>query len=278
MCYNHARFVSEAIDSVMAQTHPFIQLIVMDDGSTDNSVQVIEKKLSNHPDVLFIKHHHNIGYCASLNEVLKHAKGEFIIDLAADDVLLPDRIEMGLREMNRSEKKYNITFSDAILINEVGDSVGLHSQRFPHASIPQGDIYCNLISQFFICPPTLMFRKSVLEQIGGYDETLAFEDFDFLIRASRVALFCYSPKPLMKRRIVANSMANQQFKRNSAQRWSTYAVCKKIRALNRLRKEDNALIKRLLYEVYVSFRLFEIRLALKFLQLLFSVVFTRHHA
>ncbi|MFM7855885.1 MAG: hypothetical protein ACKO96_29190, partial [Flammeovirgaceae bacterium] len=194
------------------------------------------------------------------------------------DVLLPDRIAMGLREMNRSEKKYSVTFSDAILINEAGDRVGLHSELFPHTKIPQGDIYCNLISQYFICPPTLMFRTSVLEKIGGYDETLAFEDFDFLIRASRVTQFCYSPKPLMKRRIVANSMANQQFKKNSAQRWSTYAVCKKIKALNRLRKEDNALIKRLLYETSVSLRLFELRLAIKFLQLLFSVVLTRHHA
>lgn len=101
LCYNHARFVAEAIDSVFAQTYQPIQLIVVDDGSADNSAQVIEQMLRDHSDVLFLKHTHNQGYCASLNEALKHAKGEFIIDLSGDDVLLPQRVSSGVVELDR---------------------------------------------------------------------------------------------------------------------------------------------------------------------------------
>jgi glycosyltransferase involved in cell wall biosynthesis len=277
LCYNHARFVAEAIDSVFAQTYQPIQLIVVDDGSADNSPQVIDQTLRNRPDVLFLKHSQNQGYCASLNEALRHAKGEFIIDLAADDVLHPQRVESGVAELNRCGERYGVSFSDAILINESGEFIGLHSANFPHASIPTGDVYADLINRYFICPPTMMFRRSVIERMGGYDESLAFEDFDFLIRASRNSYFTYSRQPLVKRRLVKNSMAAQQFKRNSPQRWSTYQVCLKIRGLNRSRIENQALKKRLLYETRVSCRLLEFRLATKFLVLLLSVVFARQH-
>lgn len=277
LCYNHARFVAEAIDSVFAQTHQPIQLIVVDDGSADNSAQVIEQMLRDHPDVLFLKHSHNRGYCASLNEALKHAKGEFIIDLSGDDVLLPQRVESGVVELNRSGERYGVSFSDAILITELGEYMGLHSANFPHAAIPTGDIYAELINRYFICPPTLMFRRSVIERIGGYDESLAFEDFDFLIRASRDFYFTYSRQPLVKRRIVKNSMSAHQFKRDSTQRWSTYQVCLKIKGLNRSRIENQALKKRLLYETMVSIRLLEFGLVARFLKMLLSVVFTRQH-
>lgn len=278
LCYNHARFVAEAIDSVFAQTYQPIQLIVVDDGSADNSVQIIEQSLRDHHGVLFLKHAHNHGYCASLNEALRHAKGEFIIDLAGDDVLLPQRVESGVAELNRSGERYGVSFSDAMLINESGEYLGLHSINFPHATIPTGEVYAALINRYFICPPTMMFRRSVVERIGGYDESLAFEDFDFLIRASRDCYFTYSRQPLVKRRIVDNSMSALQFKRNSPQRWSTYQVCLKIRGLNRSRFENQMLKKRLLYETMVSCRLLEFRLAIRFLTLLLSVVFARQHA
>lgn len=277
MCYNHARFVTEAIDSVFSQTYPYIQLIVVDDGSADDSAHVISRRLADCSEVLFLKHSHNQGYCASLNEALRHAKGEFVIDLAGDDVLLPQRVESGVGELIRKGERYGISFSDAILMTESGEHLGLHSANFPHATIPTGDIYAEIISRYFICPPTLMFRRFVIERIGGYDESLAFEDFDFLIRASRDFYFTYSRQPLVKRRVVRNSMSAQQFKRNSPQRWSTYQVCLKIKDLNRSPIEKQALKKRLLYEVMVSTRLLEFRLATRFVQLLVSVVFTRQH-
>lgn len=271
LCYNHKKFVAQALHSVFNQTYTNIQVIVLDDGSTDGSVKEIGKQLSNRPDVHFINHTSNMGYCSSLNEVAALAKGEFIIDLSADDILMPTRVEVGVREFFKKGESYGVNFSDAFIINEFGREISVHSQKHPHANIPEGDIYKNLIDRYFICPPTLMFRRSVLAKIGGYDETLAFEDFDFLIRSSREFNYFYTPLPLVKKRILASSMSATQFVRNSPQRWSTYQVCKKIALLNKTIEEQNALKKRLLYECRTSIRLFELPLALKFLQLYFRL-------
>jgi glycosyltransferase involved in cell wall biosynthesis len=271
LCYNHKKFVAQALHSVFNQTYTNIQVIVLDDGSTDGSVKEIGKQLSNRPDVHFINHTSNMGYCSSLNEVAALAKGEFVIDLSADDILMPTRVEVGVREFFKKGESYGVNFSDAFIINEFGREISVHSQKHPHANIPEGDIYKNLIDRYFICPPTLMFRRSVLAKIGGYDETLAFEDFDFLIRSSREFNYFYTPLPLVKKRILASSMSATQFVRNSPQRWSTYQVCKKIALLNKTIEEQNALKKRLLYECRTSIRLFELPLALKFLQLYFRL-------
>ncbi|MFM7429555.1 MAG: glycosyltransferase [Flammeovirgaceae bacterium] len=271
LCYNHEKFVAQALHSVFNQTYTNIQVIVLDDGSTDGSVKEIEKQLSNRPDVHFINHTSNMGYCSSLNEVAALTKGEFVIDLSADDILMPTRVEVGVREFLKKGESYGVNFSDAFIINEFGREISVHSQKHPHANIPEGDIYKNLIDSYFICPPTLMFRRSVLAKIGGYDETLAFEDFDFLIRSSREFNYFYTPLPLVKKRILASSMSATQFVRNNPQRWSTYQVCKKIALLNKTIEEQNALKKRLLYECRTSVRLFELRLALKFLKLYFRL-------
>jgi glycosyltransferase involved in cell wall biosynthesis len=271
LCYNHEKFVAQALHSVFNQTYTNIQVIVLDDGSTDGSVKEIGKQLSNRPDVHFINHMSNMGYCSSLNEVAALAKGEFVIDLSADDILMPTRVEVGVREFLKKGESYGVNFSDAFIINEFGKEISVHSQKHPHANIPEGDIYKNLIDRYFICPPTLMFRRSVLAKIGGYDETLAFEDFDFLIRSSREFNYFYTPLPLVKKRILASSMSATQFVRNSPQRSSTYQVCKKIAILNKTIEEQNALKKRLLYECRTSVRLFELHLALKFLKLYFRL-------
>jgi hypothetical protein len=107
--------------------------------------------------------------------------------------------------------------------------------------------------------------------MNGYDEALAFEDFDLWIRSSRKYKYCYSSQALIKRRIVNSSMSRAQFASGNKQRWSTLAVCKKIRALNKNREEDSALRKRLLYEFLLSLRMMDVRLALEFLKLRMSM-------
>ncbi|MCE2994904.1 MAG: glycosyltransferase family 2 protein [Cyclobacteriaceae bacterium] len=270
LCYNHAQFVREAIESVFQQTYQPIELIVMDDGSTDNSAQVIEQCLQGRADVTFVRHEVNQGYTKTLNEAVALSKGEWLIDLAADDVLLPQRVEEGIR-LATERKECSIHFSDAEIIDTKGQFLRKHSDRFPHASIPQGDIYCSLINRYFLLSPTLMFRKEVIERIGGYDENMAFEDFDFLMRASRQFLFCYSPIPLIRKRMLRGSLSDKQFKRGSSQRWSTLNVCEKVARMNRTSEEHRALQERIRYEIRVSLQLFDFKLAFAFARLYFRL-------
>jgi len=266
LCYNQHRFVEEAIHSILNQSYRNIQVIIVDDASTDTSAQTIRDIVIKNPEIIFIPLQENLGNCKAFNRGLAEAQGEYIIDFAADDILLPNRIAIGVEHFENTSEKYGVQFSDAAFVDEQGRLLSLHSDRFTHA-VPQGNIYKDLISRYFINGPTMMVRRKVLETLGGYDETLAYEDFDFWIRSSRLFHFFYIPEVLVKTRIVNSSMSQQQFKRSSAQRQSTWEVCRKILTLNRNQEEKESLAKRILYEIRVCLKLFDVELAIRYLQL-----------
>lgn len=269
--YNHKEYVREAIESVVNQTYQPVQLIVVDDASPDGSAEEI-KKLGEKYSFEQVLLAENIGYCSAFNRGFKLAKGEFIIDLAADDVLLPSRIQEGVEAFSTAGAAYGVNFSDAEFIDASGKQIGNHSDRFAHDTIPQGDIYKELIEKYFICSPTMMIRKTVLDRMGGFDEELEYEDFDLWIRASRYYKFCYTPKVLVKKRKLTGSMGQNQFQRSSEQLKSTFKVCEKIYRLNFNREEKRALTKRLWYELGVNLRLFNFLIVLKYIRLLIKNV------
>jgi glycosyltransferase involved in cell wall biosynthesis len=268
--YNHARFAVEALESIKSQTYPNVELIIVDDGSRDNSASVIQQWVEKNPTVVFLNLKQNIGYTKAFNQAFRLAKGEFYIDLAADDVLLPDRIEKGVAGFLEKGERYAIQFSDANFIDTEGRFLGKHSEKFPHASVPQGDVYADVIQRYFICSPTMMVRKSLLDAFGGYDETLQYEDFDLWIRLGREHLFFYIPEALVNRRIVPGSMSHVQYTRNSKQLESTYRVCEKIFKLNHTAPERKALNRRIIYELKWNMRLFHFGLALRYLALIWK--------
>lgn len=268
LCYNHSRFVQEAIESVLNQTYTNVQLIVVDDASNDDSMEKIKQLVSKHPAIEFIHLLSNLGNCKAFNRGLALAKGEFLIDLAADDVLLPNRIEVGVRELQQAGQEYGVHFSDAELISETGKQVGIHAERFPHHSIPQGDIYKELIKRYFICPPTVMFTREVMNYLGGYDETLTYEDFDFWIRSSRKFRYTYSPAVLVKKRVSENALAKEQFVLLSKHSRTTFKVCEKILILNKTQEEQKALSGRIVYEIKLNLRLLNFRTVIRYFFLL----------
>jgi len=268
VCYNHERFVLEALESVKAQTYPHVELIVVDDGSSDNSAKIIGQWLNKNPPVQFLNLKINQGYCMAFNKAFAKAKGEFIIDLAADDVLLPDRIEKGIEGFILRGEKYGVQFGDAAYMDIEGKITGKHSDRFPHRTTPEGDVYRDIIQRYFVCSASMMVRKSVLDQMGGYDKALYYEDFDLWIRASRNHWFFYVPEILVRKRIVPGSLGDKQYSRQENQMLSTYLVCLKVFRLNRTKEEKKALNKRIFYEMKWSLRFLHLGLTIKYLFLL----------
>ena len=105
ICYNHARFVIECLESIRNQTFGTFQLIVTDDCSTDESQAKIEAWLAAHrPDAIFIRHDRNVGLCATLNEALALATGDHISMIATDDLWEPNKIEVQLAAMRLGAK------------------------------------------------------------------------------------------------------------------------------------------------------------------------------
>jgi glycosyltransferase involved in cell wall biosynthesis len=268
VCYNHKPYVREAMESALHQNHGPLEVIVVDDGSSDGSPAVIGEFVKHYPDVQFIPLSKNGGYCRAFNEGFRRVTGEFVIDLAADDVLMSDRVSKGLRAFSQHGPEYGVNFSDAELMDADGITTGFHSDRFPHETIPQGDVYVELIRRYFINSPTMMIRREVLDKMGGYDESLAYEDFDFWIRSSRDFRYCYTPEPLVRKRILPDSMAAKQHGFTSRQMTATLKVCEKIRPLNRNSAEREAYRKRIFYELRRSLQVGRIGLAINYFYLL----------
>lgn len=271
VCYNHAPYVTATLESVLSQTYRDYELIVVDDASSDGSPDVISKFLANHPHVRFMPLKTNSGICKAFNTGFRECKGEFIIDLAADDLLEPDRLRNGVDLFDTLDESYGVIFGDAEWVDKNQQHLHLHSERFPHTSIPQGDIYRQLIQKYFICSPTMMFRRSVMERLQGYDESLTYEDFDFWIRSSREFKYAYDQKILVKKRKLTTSLSASQYKIRNRHNVSTYRVCEKILSLNQSVEEHKALRRRLQYEMRQSLRTLDFSTAMKYGKLLSRV-------
>jgi glycosyltransferase involved in cell wall biosynthesis len=264
LCFNQQRFVREAVESVLCQTYSPIQLIVVDDASTDSSKVEIKNLKEEYPSIELMLLDTNLGNCQAFNKALSLVKGEYIIDLAADDVLLPTRIEKGVKALQNAGAGFGVTFSDAELIDERGKMLYIHSDRFPHQTIPQGNVYKDIIQQYFICPPTIMATRKIMDALKGYDETLTYEDFDFWIRSSRQTQYTYVPEVLVKKRVIRGAMSENQFKLFSRHSASTFRVCEKILKLNQSEEEKQALAMRIRYELLLNLRLLNFTIATKF--------------
>lgn len=266
LAHNHGLFVRQALDSVIHQTYKPLELLVVDDASTDNTATVIREWLSNHPGTRFIDLAENIGNCRAFNKALREARGKYIIDLSADDELLPQRIERGVELLER-RPEVGVQFSDAVLIDPSGKAIGLHSDRFPHDTIAQGMIFKEVLSRYFINSPTMMIRKSLLDELGGYDEVLAYEDFDFWVRSTPRTQYAYLPEALVRRRMLHTSMGKHQYQWKSRQARSTLVVCRKALALCKNPEERDALRMRVAYEWRQAIRVGNISLVLAYAQL-----------
>ncbi len=264
VCYNQGRFIREALQSVKNQTYAPIELVIADDGSTDESVAIIREWKEQYPDTILSLNETNTGYCSTFNRAWQKSHGAYFIDLAADDVLLPGRVADGVKQLQEAGSNFGVAFSDVEYVDEDGAFLSLHSERFPHETIPQGDIYQHVIDRYFISAPSMMCKREVLEYLQGYDELLTYEDFDFWVRSSRSFHYVYSNEVSLKKRLVKGSLSGKQFQLRSAHSQSTYRVCEKIFELDKSTAERKALNRRIKYEMRLNLRLLNFSLVYKY--------------
>ncbi|MEO1051674.1 MAG: glycosyltransferase [Bacteroidota bacterium] len=253
LCYNHERFVREALTSVIDQTYEHVEIIVVDDASTDASVEIIKDVIAQNRITHFVPLAENLGNCAAFNRGLKLATGEYIIDFATDDVMAEDRLSKQVTYFEQLADDFGVLFTDALYINEEGEPLIHHNERLrKHGlldQVPEGNLYTEVLSRYFISSPTMMIKKEVFDALGGYDEQLVYEDFDLWVRAARDWQFAFLDEPLTKVRKLSQSMSTTWYVPGDKQLHSTYLVCKKAQALNRSEEDKEALIIRVKYEM-----------------------------
>ncbi|MGV3587153.1 MAG: glycosyltransferase family 2 protein [Adhaeribacter sp.] len=253
LCYNHRLYLPEALASVQNQTYPNLEIIIVDDASTDGSAEWLTNYCQQHPQIKYIQHTQNTGNTRAFNEAFKLSAGEFIIDFATDDVLFPNRVTEQVKAFQGLDQTYGVVYTDAKLIDEKSKLIGHFYQRDAQGNVisrtPSGYVFTDILKYAFLCPPTLMFRRSLLEKTGGYDETLAYEDFDVWVRSAQEFQFYFLDKILTRRRVHAASLSHQLYTPGDKQLASTVIICRKAQKLIRTSAEKEALIIRVKSEL-----------------------------
>lgn len=274
--YNHSEFVIECLDSIVNQSYTNIEIIIVDDCSSDDSVFVIEKWIEKNKVNLFIKNDVNCGNTKSFNSALKIASGDYVIDLAADDVLMPNCVALQIDKFQNSAfANLGIVYGNAEIIDEKGNHISYYfdvNSNLKHTEEREsGNEYLRIITggKNAMCTVSSMIKKELYDKLKGYDETLAYEDLDFWVRASREYNFDFIDHSIVKKRVLCNSLGSDFYRKKSPKskkiNYSTYKIIQKILLLNTSKQEDKAVLKRIHFEIILNFKNSYYQLVLKYL-------------
>jgi glycosyltransferase involved in cell wall biosynthesis len=180
--YNGGQYLKTAMDSVLKQSYKEIDFIIIDDGSSDNSLQILENFARADPRIRLISRE-NRGLTQSLNEGIGLAQGSFIARMDSDDVSQPQRIQRQL-EFLQTQPDYVIVGSEVLQIDCDGDPLSIRDHHREHEAI---DRQCLLGDGAAMTHPAVMIRKSALDKIGGYDPSfVTAQDLDLYLRLCEV--------------------------------------------------------------------------------------------
>lgn len=197
--YNRASLLDETIQSVLSQDYPKMEYIVLDDGSTDETVSVIKK----YEGRLRWETHDNIGETRTVNKGFSLAQGEIMGVVNSDDPLLPGAISTMVAHM-LAEPNLLVAYPDWEMIDAEGTTVR-RVTAFDYS-------YVNMVRWFECMPgPGTLFRRSVVEQLGGRTPKYRYvADFEFWLRAALLGPFARVPQPSATFRVHADSATTSQ--------------------------------------------------------------------
>ncbi len=195
--FNRARFVEATLDSVLGQTLDDLELIVIDDGSSDDSVERVRRRLEGVPEsgpAWQLVSRDNRGIARTLNEGLALARGRYFAYLDCDDVWEPTRLERQVAALSQAGTAAVACFADGWIIDAEGRRVGRFGRHFPYRG---GDIYRDLLLiRFMPSSPTSLFVRERLVEAGSFNERLPKVDYDVWLRVARLGPVAYVPEPL----------------------------------------------------------------------------------
>lgn len=190
--YNHRAYVETALRSALAQTYGSVQVIVIDDGSRDGSRDFLEK-LASQEGFDFIAQE-NAGICRTLNRAIRErARGRYIALLASDDYWVPEKLALQMARLRRSPDA-ELCFSQARQFRHTPAAVA--GAAFP-ARPREGQVLRHVVLRQHVPAGTMLFSRALYDALGGFDESLREEDWDFVIRAAAMTCFVAVPQPLL---------------------------------------------------------------------------------
>ena len=192
--YNRAHLIGRAIKSVLNQTYQDFEIIVVDDGSTDNMEEVVKKFQKKNKRIRYIRHKENKGEAAARNTGIKAAKGEYIAFQDSDDEWFPEKLEKQMEVFESAPSKVGVVYTGFYRVKNNKKTY------IPSSWVKQkeGDIHKELLKGNFVGTPAMVVKKECFEKVGMFDENLPqLEDWELVIRLSKYYEFKCIDEPLM---------------------------------------------------------------------------------
>ena len=195
--YNREKFISECVQSVLAQTLPAREIIIVDDGSTDATYNILRdlgfNSLSTKKTVLRYFFQQNRGVSSARNLGIKEARSEYIALLDSDDLWLKSKLDRQVSAFQNDTQSSRLCHTDEIWIRN-GVRVNQHKKHKKHG----GNVFQSCLKLCCISPSSAMMHRSVFEDFGFFDEDLpACEDYDFWLRYSAKEDVNFIDEPLI---------------------------------------------------------------------------------
>jgi len=214
--YNHSKYIQENLDSIKNQTYKNIQLIVGDDASSDNSVEVFSNWLKDNIYTAVTNFHtENTGLATMLNECIELAEGKYIKIIAADDYLHPESIESCVNALENSGEDFGMVFTDFWTIDDDNKPVDFflnyENKDFfnPDNSLKDDQ----LVKYNCIVAPTVLMRTETLLETGKYNPSLILEDHDRWLKINEIKKICFINKKLAYYRVLPTSITGTRHER-----------------------------------------------------------------
>ena len=209
-CYNYGRFLASAIDSVFAQQHPTVEVIVVDDGSTDATPAVAAR----YPEVRYLRQR-NLGESEARNHGAAEATGEFILFLDADDQLTPEAISTSVQHL-RGQPTCAFAYGHQQFVDTEGSVLPSNPERTRmfQTCLREADVYAYMLRMNYPlrAPGAVLYRAEIVRRIGGFaPEFRTGADLDLNLRIAREHRVCCNDRVVLLTRIHgANATANSR--------------------------------------------------------------------
>lgn len=215
-CYNHEKYVKETIESIINQTYKNIELIVIDDGSKDNSVSVIQE-LADKYGFTFI-HRPNKGLSATLNEMVNWSNGKYFSAIASDDILITNKISLLVEKLENLDENYAAAFGDATFIDDKSNEVyidyktGEYSTKekggksfldyytlkrdFDYKDESEFGSYKTLLGGNYLPAMSAVIKLDKIKEVNAWTSGNTIEDWEMWLKLSKKYKFAYVDKPV----------------------------------------------------------------------------------
>lgn len=205
--YNAEKYIARAIESILNQTLSDFELIIIEDASSDHTSKIVNKYSKIDKRIRVINHKRNLQIAQSLNEGVELSRSNIVARMDADDISLPERLELQYKYL-KSHPKVAVLGANILIIDDRGNIIS--KREYPESD---KDLKSVMFRYSPFAHPVVMFRKNVFKEFGGYDVfKVPCEDIDLWFKIGSKYTFATVPEFVMKYTIIKNSNSNKKLK------------------------------------------------------------------